>query len=82
MPHNWWTRKRLVLILAFVSLACVVSLVAAGLTVAEPLPGTEIGPHWHCSRLAFVFTVCSRVSQAEPTLARVAKEPVCRRPRA
>jgi hypothetical protein len=81
MPHDWWTRKYLVFILAFVSLACVVALVAAGLTFSEPFPAAEIGPDWQCSRLAFVFTVCSRVSQADRALVRVAREPVCRQPR-
>jgi hypothetical protein len=80
MPHDWWTRKRLVFILAVVSLACV-ALVAAGLTFAEPFPGAEIGPEWQCSRLAFVFTVCSRVPQADRAIARAAREPACRRPR-
>jgi hypothetical protein len=81
MPHNWWTRKHLVFTLAFVSLACVIALVAAGLTSPEPLRGAEIGPDWQCSRLAFVFTVCRRVSQADREIVRVAREPVCRRPR-
>jgi hypothetical protein len=82
MPHDWWTRKRLVFILAFVSLACVVSLVAAGLTFPEPVQSAELGPQWQCSRLAFVFTICSRVSEIEAAIVRVAREPVCRRPRA
>ena len=78
MPHDRWTRKRLVFILAFV----VITLVAAGLAFPEPFPGAEIGPEWQCSRVAFVFTICSRVSQADRAIARVAREPVCRRPRA
>ena len=77
MPHDWWTRKRLVLILAFVSLACVVSLFAAGLTVAEPLPGAEIGPDWQCSRTALVFTTCRRVKHAEAISLRARREPAC-----
>ena len=81
MPHDWWTRKHLVFMLALVSLACVVSLFAAGLTFPEPFPGAEIGPEWQCSRLAFVFTMCNRVPQADRALTRVAKEPECRRPR-
>ncbi len=81
MPHSWWTRKQLVFMLALVSLGCVVALVAAGLTFAEPLPGAEMGPEWQCSRLAFVFTVCSRVPHADRAIARVSRETVCRRPR-
>ncbi|SHM36941.1 hypothetical protein [Bradyrhizobium lablabi] len=82
MPHIWWTRKHLVFTLALVSLVCVIALVAAGLTYSEPFPAAEIGPDWQCTRLAFVFTVCSPVSQADRALARVTREPVCRRPRA
>jgi di/tricarboxylate transporter len=78
MPRDWWIRKRLVFILAFV----VITLVAAGLAFPEPFPGAEIGPEWQCSRVAFVFTICNRVSQADRAIARVAREPVCRRPRA
>ena len=68
MPHDWWTRKHLVFILAFVSLACVIALVAAGLAFPEPVSGAEIGPEWQCNRLAFVFTICSRVSVWAPPL--------------
>ena len=81
MPHDWWTRKHLVFMLAFVSLACVVALVAAGLMFSEPFPGAAIGPDWQCSRMAFVFTVCSRVPSADRALAGAAREPACRRPR-
>jgi hypothetical protein len=80
MPHNWWTRKHLVFILAFVSFACVIAFVAAGLAAPEPFQSAALGPHWQCSRLAFVFTICSRVSEAERAIVRVAREPVCRRP--
>jgi hypothetical protein len=82
MPHNWWNRKQLVFALALVSFACVIALVAAGLAGPEPLQSAALGPHWQCSRLAFVFTICSRVSEAERTTVRVAREPECRQPRA
>ena len=77
MPRDWWIRKRLVFILAFV----VITLVAAGLAFPEPFPGAEIGPEWQCSRVAFVFTICSRVPEIEGAIVRVAREPGCRRPR-
>ena len=81
MPHDWWTRKHLVFILALVSLACIVAFVAVGLASPEPLQSAALGPHWQCSRLAFVFTICSRVSEAEPAIVRVAREPNCQRSR-
>ncbi|SDP48762.1 hypothetical protein [Afipia sp. GAS231] len=79
MPHNWWTRKHLVFTLALISLACVAALVAIGLTSPEPVQSATLGPEWQCSRLAFVFTICRRVSQADRAIVRVARE--CRRPR-
>lgn len=80
MACNWWPRKHLAFILAFVSLTCILALAAAGLAFSEPpFPVAEIGPNWQCSRLAFVFTVCNPVSPEARPLAR-AKEP-CRRPR-
>jgi hypothetical protein len=81
MPRSWWTRKHLVFILALVSLACVVAFVVAGLAAPEPLQSAALGPQWQCSRLAFVFTICSRVSEVEPVIVRVRQERVCRRPR-
>ena len=80
MPHSRWTRKHLVFMLALVSLACVA--VAIGMTSPEPVQSAVLGPQWQCSRLAFVFTICSRVSEFERAIVRVAREPVCRRQRA
>jgi hypothetical protein len=82
MPHNWWTRNRLVFKLALVSLACVAAALSIGLTSPEPVQSAALGPQWQCSRLAFVFTICSRVSEIESAFVRVARQPVCRRPRA
>lgn len=81
MPHNWWTRKSLVLAVAAVALACAIGFAATGLSHPEPVASAALGPDWQCSRLAFVFTTCSRVknSQAEPV--RLAKIPVCARQR-
>ena len=81
MPHNWWTRKHLVFMLAIVSLVCVAAVVAIGLASPEPVQSAVLGPQWQCSRLAFVFTICSRVPEIEGAIVRVAREPGCRRPR-
>ena len=81
MPHNWWARKHLVFTLALVSLACVAAAVAIGLGAPEPVHSAALGPQWQCSRLAFVFTICSRVSELERAIVRVAREPACRRGR-
>ena len=82
MSRKWWTRNFIGYSLAFVSLACVVALVAAGLTSAEPIQGAALGPHWQCSRIAFVFTICSRVSQVERAIVGEVRGPACRPSRA
>jgi hypothetical protein len=65
MPRNWWTRKNLVLAATVVTLTCAVSFVAMGLAYPEPVPSSALGPNWQCSRLAFVFTTCSRVKHTQ-----------------
>lgn len=82
MPHHWWTRKHLVFTLALVLLACTAAAAAMGLGSPEPAQGAALGPQWQCSRLAFVFTICSRVSEIERAIVRVTRQPACRRPRA
>lgn len=81
MPHNWWTRKSLVLAAAVVLLACTIGFVAIGLSYPEPVASAALGPDWQCSRLAFVFTTCSRVKNSQAELVRLAKMPVCARQR-
>jgi hypothetical protein len=79
MPQNWWTRKALVIAAVVVVIACAIGFAGAGLSRPEPVASAALGPDWQCSRLAFLFTTCSRVkhSQAVPVL--VAKIPVCGR---
>ena len=64
MPHNWWTRKNLVLAAAVVALAFI-GFVVIGVSYPEPAASAALGPDWHCSRLAFVFTTCSRVRHSQ-----------------
>lgn len=76
MPHNWWTRKNLVLVAAVVVLAFT-GFIMIGVSHPEPAASAALGPDWHCSRLAFVFTSCSRVRDSQVTAVRFAKIPVC-----
>jgi hypothetical protein len=78
MPHRWWTRKYLVLAVA-VALACAVGFARFGPSAPEPALSAALGPDWQCSRLAFVFTTCSRVKHSQSMLVRVARIPVCGR---
>jgi adenine-specific DNA methylase len=78
MPHNWWTRKYLVFAAAVVALAFI-GFVAIGVSYPEPTASAALGPDWHCSRLAFVFTTCSRAKHSQSMAVRVAKIPMCGR---
>jgi hypothetical protein len=76
MPH-WWTRKYLVLAaaLALAFMVCVV----IGVSYPEPAASAALGPDWQCSRLAFVFTTCSRARHSQSMPIHLAKIPVCGR---
>jgi adenine-specific DNA methylase len=80
MPHNWWTRKNLVLAVAIVALAFM-GFVVMGVSYPEPAASAALGPDWQCSRLAFVFTTCSRVKHSQSASIYLAKIPVCGRER-
>ena len=79
MPHNWWTRKSLVMAAAAVALASAIGVFATGVSYPEPVARGTLGPDWQCSRLAFVFTTCSRAKHTEAMPVRMAKNPICTR---
>ena len=79
MTRNWWTPKNLVFVAAIVSLACFAAFVAIGFAYPEPASNAALGPDWQCSRLAFVWTTCTRLKRANAAAAGVAREPACRR---
>jgi hypothetical protein len=80
MPRIWWTRKNLVLVVAAAALAFI-GFVVIGVSYPEPAASAALGPDWQCSRLAFVFTTCSRVRHSQAMAVRLAKIPVCGRQR-
>ena len=73
MARNWWTAKNLAFVAAIVSLACVAAFVAIGLVYPEPVSSAALGPDWQCSRLAFVWTTCTRLNRTKSASARPAK---------
>ena len=81
MTRNWWTAKNLVFVVAIVSLACVAAVVAIGLVYPEPVSSATLGPDWQCSRLAFVWTTCTRLKSNKSASARPAKDTACPRRR-
>jgi hypothetical protein len=81
MIHNGWIPKRLVFAAAIASLAGVAVIGAIGLAYPQPVPSAALGPDWQCTRQAFVWTTCTRVTQARPAPFRMAREQVCQRSR-
>ena len=79
MSSSWWTRKYLVLAAGVAVLACAFSVAAFGLSTPEPIASAALGPDWQCSRLAFVFTTCSRIKHTQAASFHIAKVPVCGR---
>ena len=79
MPHNRWTRRSLVLTAAAVALASAIGVFATGVSYPEPVARATLGPDWECTRLAFVFTTCSRTKHTEAMHVRVARSAVCGR---
>jgi hypothetical protein len=79
VPHYWWTRRSLVLAATAAALASALGLFATGVSYPEPVARATLGPDWQCSRLAFVFTTCSRAKHTEAMSVRVAKNALCAR---
>lgn len=65
MNHNWWTPKGFIFAAAMATLACAAVIATIGLAYPEPVSNAALGPDWQCSRLAFVWTTCSRPKHAE-----------------
>ena len=82
MIHNWWNPKGFIFAAAIALFACVAVLVGIGLVSPEPVSSAALGPDWQCSRLAFVWTTCSRLKHARAASVHLTSEPVCRRSRA
>ena len=81
MARNWWSAKNLVFVVAIVSLACVAAVVAILLVYPEPVSSAALGPDWQCSRLAFVWTTCTRLNRTKSASARPPRDTACPRRR-
>jgi hypothetical protein len=81
MSYNLWTRKDIAFAAAIVALGCVAAVLTIGLAYPEPISNAALGPDWACSRIALVWTTCTRVQQAASAAVRAPKEPACQRPR-
>ena len=82
MSRNLWTRRGVVLVAAIVTFVCVAALLSVGLASPDPISTTALGADWQCSRVAFVFTICTPpVRAAEAAAIRVRKDSGCPQPR-
>lgn len=64
------------------TLVVVVTAVAMGLGYTEPVSSGALGPEWQCTRLAFVFTSCTRVVRLKTAGFEDGKALACSRPSA
>jgi hypothetical protein len=71
-----WIRK-----FAFIGGAVMLAGAAAVLSVAlaspKPVSSAALGPEWQCTRTAFLWTSCSRISSAEPVVQSARKDAPC-----
>jgi hypothetical protein len=74
-----WLLRRLAVSLAVVTLVAIAAVVAFGLAYPEPVSSGTLGPDWQCTRLALVFTTCTRIAAAKATSLAEFKGPSCRR---
>jgi hypothetical protein len=79
MTHFPWSLKGVVLSVAVVALVSVAAAVSIGLAYPEPVSSGALGPDWQCTRMALVFTSCTRVARAEPATTVATRDPLCRR---
>jgi hypothetical protein len=65
---------------AVVTLVAIATAMAIGLAHPEPVSSGALGPDWQCTRLALVFTSCTRVVRFKTASAEQGKAPACPRP--
>ena len=69
MTHFPWSLKGLAVSVALVALVSIAAAISIGFAYPEPVSSGALGPDWQCTRLALVFTTCSRVVRAGPDVA-------------
>ena len=71
---------RIAACVAVVTLVAITAAVAIGMTHPEPVPSGMLGPDWQCTRLALVFTSCTRIAAAKAASVAGSKALCPRRP--
>lgn len=82
MTLNYRISRQVAASVVAVTLVVVTAALAMGLTYPEPVSSGALGPDWQCTRLAFVFTSCTRVVRLKTASVEEGKAPSCRRPAA
>ena len=75
---NFRVPRQIAALVVIVTLVAVTAAVAMGLATPEPVSSGVLGPDWQCTRLAMVFTSCTRVVRFK-TAAAEGKAPSCPR---
>jgi hypothetical protein len=65
--------------IAVVTLVAITLAMAIGLTHPEPVSSGALGPDWQCTRLALVFTSCTRIAAAKAASVAGVRGPSCAR---
>ena len=65
MTSNFRVPGRIAACVAVVTLVAITAAVAIGMTHPEPVSSGMLGPDWQCTRLALVFTSCTRIAAAQ-----------------
>jgi hypothetical protein len=81
MTSNFRMPVQIVACIAVVTLVAITAAIAIGLTHPEPVSSGALGPDWQCTRLALVFTSCTRIAAAKAASVTGVRGPACpRRP--
>jgi hypothetical protein len=81
MTSNFRMPMQIAACIAVVTLVAITAAIAIGLTHPEPVSSGALGPDWQCTRLALVFTSCTRIAAAKAASVAGARGPSCpRRP--
>ena len=81
MTFNFRIPRQIAAGVVIVTLVAVTAAVAMGLAYPETVSSNALGPDWQCTRVAFVFTSCTRVVRLKTAAAEEGKEPACPRPK-
>ena len=79
MTSTFRMTGQIVACVVLVTLVAVATAVAIGLTHPEPVSSGALGPHWQCTRLALVFTSCTRIATVKAASVAGGKGPSCSR---